>query len=440
MYEMKDIAQDMKRSVKRRRSLLIITPMLFVLAAAVAIYLIEPKYESKTTLLIQKDESLNPAVLYDMGVDVESDDPLESLNDIIYSRSSIDLLIDSLNLGDEIEDKADKQRLIEQTQKRITTESKATDSFEISFMNADPQKAKAGAELITNHIIETKHRLAVRRHEETVNFFTAKLEELESIVDQQRDQTVSSTSERLRELPSNSEALQSRLRDIDEELDSIEWRLIQEEEKLAILNDFQSESNINDGISHLYRLPLSDTQFGSELSDLLNEYESLSQQFTESYPRVRALAEQVKQVANRIPATLESSIRRLESQKNDLSQQKEQVVDNMQRFFVANQRASSQESDFSIYEGLQGDMRLKLEQAKVNRDLGKQIENQFIVLDTAQLPEEPVSPNKSLILGIGLFLGLIMGVVASSAAEMMDTTLRDEEDIPYEKPIIAYLS
>lgn len=440
MYEMKDIAQDIKSAAKRRRSLLIVTPILFVLAAGVAIYFIEPKYESSTTLLIQKDESLNPAVLFEMGVDVETTDPLQSLNDIIYSRSTIDLLIDTLDLANEIETQDDKQRLIESTQNRISTESKAIDSFEISYVNSDPEKARTGAEFLTNHIIETKHRLAVRKHEETVNFFTTKLEELESIVGQQRDQVVSTTSERLRDLPSNSEALQTRLRSIDEELDAIEWRLIQEEEKLAILNAFQAESNINDAIRHLYRLPLSDTQFGGELSDLLTEYESLSQQFTESYPRVRALADQVNQVANRIPSTLESNIQRLTSQKNDLNQQKERVVDDMQRFFVANQRASSQQSDFSIFEGLQNEMRLKLEQAKVNRDLGRQIENQFIILDTARVPEEPVSPNKPLILGIGLFIGLIMGVIASSAAEMMDTTLRDEEDIPYEKPIIAYLT
>ncbi len=440
MYEMKDIAQDIKRSIKRRLSLLIVTPIFFVVAAAVAIYFLEPKYESNTTLLIQKDDSLNPSVLYEMGVDRGSDDPLQTLNDIIYSRSTIDLLIDTLGLASEIKTEIDKQSLIERTQKRISTESKSTDSFEISFLHTDPEKAKAGAEFLTNHVIETKHRLAVRKHEETVNFFTAKLEELESIVGKQRDQVVTSTSERLRDLPSNAEALQARLRNIDDELDSIEWRLMQEEEKSAILSAFQAESNISDAIRHLYRLPLSDTQFGGELSDLLNEYESLSQQFTESYPRVRVLADQVKQVANRIPATLESNIRRLRSQKDDLNQQKERVVDNMQRFFVANQRASSQQSDFSIFEGLQNDMRLKLEQAKVNRDLGRQIENQFLILDAARVPEEPASPNKPLILGIGLIIGLIMGVVASSAAEMLDTTLRDEEDIPHEKPIIAYLT
>jgi len=35
---------------------------------------------------------------------------------------------------------------------------------------------------------------------------------------------------------------------------------------------------------------------------------------------------------------------------------------------------------------------------------------------------------------------VIMGVAASSVAEVLDTTLRDERDIPYQKPIIAYLT
>lgn len=278
-----------------------------------------------------------------------------------------------------------------------------------------------------------------RRHEETVDFFSNKLAELETIVEAQRNQTVSITSDRMQSMPSNSDALQDRLQSIDAQLDALEWQLLQEEEKLADVTSFQNETDINEGISHLYKLPLMDMQFGEELLLLLDEYDNLRQQFTESYPRLRGLATQIRQVADRLPPTLTTNIQRLNSQKQDLTRQKQQVVGDMQQFFVATQRASSQQSDFSIYEGLQAEMKVKLEQAKMTRDIGMQAAEQFIVLDEAIVPEKPVSPNKPLILGIGLVLGLIMGIVASAVAEVMDTTLRDESDMPFDKPIIAYI-
>jgi polysaccharide biosynthesis transport protein len=440
MYEIKDVAQDIKSAAKRRWVLLIITPILFVIAAITALYFIEPNYKSSTTILVQQDETLNPLVLYEIAVHIASEDRLQSLNEIIFSRSTMEVLIDSLQLERGIRTEAEKQQLIEKTQKNIETRSRASDSFEISFYDTNPVRARDGAELLANYFIRSKLRMETRRHEETVAFFTKKLEELEEIVGNQRDQSVTITSQRMRDLPSSADNLQDRLQIINTQLDAIEWQIVREEDKLAVITAYQNESNQTEAIMHLYKLPISEIQFGSELSDLLNEYDTLKQQYTESYPRLRALSEQIRGVANRIPSTFVSNIQRLNSQKRDLTQQKERVISDMQQYFVTTQRVSSQQSDFSIYEGLLNEMRVKLEQARMTRDIGQRAGDQFIVLDAANIPEKPASPNKRLVLGIGLFIGVVMGIAASAVAEVMDTTLRDERDIPYQKPIIAYLT
>ena len=440
MYEIKDVAQDLKAAAKRRRLLLILTPILFVIAALVAIYFIEPKYQSTTTILVQKDETLNPLVLYEIAVHIANEDRIQSLNEIIYSRSTMEILIDSLKLDSGIKSEAEKQLLITNTQRNIDTRLRASDAFEISYFDTDPVRAQNGAELLANHFITSKLRMESRRHEETVKFFSNKLAELEEIVESQRDQSVFATSNRMRDMPNNSEALQDRLQRINAQMDVLDWQLLKEEEKLAIITSFQEETNVNDGINHLYKLELTDMQFGNELLTLLNEYDNIRQQFTESYPRLKTLAVQIKQVADRMPPTLTTNIQRLNSQVRDLDLQKQRVVGDMQQFYVATQRASSQQSDFSIYEGLQAEMRVKVEQAKMTRDIGMQAADQFLVLDAAIVPEKPVSPNKLLILGIGLVIGIIMGIVASAMAEVMDTTIRDETDMPFDKPIIAYIT
>jgi uncharacterized protein involved in exopolysaccharide biosynthesis len=282
--------------------------------------------------------------------------------------------------------------------------------------------------------------METRKHEEMVYFFSNKLEELEQIVAEQRSQTVAITSNRMLEMPSSAAALQDRLQAIDNQIDQVSWRLIQEQDKLFSLRAFSEEPDLNQGVDHLYKLPLAEMQFGEDLVLLLNEYETIRQQYTDSYPRLQTLAVQIRQVSERIPPVLTSNIERLQMQKQEFTTQKERVVNDMQQYFVASQRATSQLSDFSIYEGLQAEMRVKLEQAKMTRDIGIQAADQFILLDNAVIAEEPVSPNKVAILSVAFLLGVIFGIVGSVLAEVLDTTLRDASDLPFDKPIIAYIT
>ncbi len=440
MYEIKDVVQDIKAAAKRRKLLLIITPLLFLSAGVIALYFIEPKYQSYTSILVQKDETLNPLVLYEMAVNIASEDRLKSFNEIIFSRSAMEILIDSLQLDTNVKTDAEKQLLIAETRKNIKTSSRASDSFDISYINTDPVNTRDGVELLANYFIDKRLRMESRKQDETVTFFSNKLDELEVIVTAQRNQAVNTTEDRLKELPSDAAVLQERLQSFNEQLDSAEWKIIQEEQKLSILKQFQNNSNQADGIKLLYSLPLSETQFGDELEVLLKEYDVLKQQFTESYPKLKLLSVQIVQTANRIPPTIQANIVRYNSQKKDLVLQKAKVINEMQRSYVATQRAGSQLSDFSIYEGLLNEMKVKLEQAKISRDIGKRGAEQFIVLDAPFIPGKPISPNKKVVLSISLVIGIIMGIAGSALAEVMDTSMRDEKDLPYDKPIIAYIS
>lgn len=441
MYEIKDVVYELRSTLKRRRALLIITPILFLAAAALALQFIEPKYRSNTTILVQSEQILNPLVMYDIAENMASNrNRIESLNEIIYSRSTMEVLIDSLNLDRDITNEADKQLLIERTQKNIGTSSRASDSFEISFFDKDPMIARDGAELLANHFINSKLKMETRRQDETVLFFANKLNELEAVVEAQRSQAVQSTSARLRDLPGTAETLESSMQGIDEALSSIEWQILNEEEKLRLLEMFQAEPRVSEAVKHLYKLSLSEVQYGEELALVLDEYDTMQQQFTENYPRLVTQGTRIRQIVNRIQPGIQLDLERLEKTRSGLQVQKEKIVGDMQRHFVATQQANTQQSTVTIYEELYNEMKVRLEQAKMTRDIGQKASDQFVVLDVANIPQKPVSPNKPLILAIGLFLGLVMGIVSAVIAEVMDTTIRDEKDIPVQKPIIAYLT
>lgn len=432
--------EGFKGAVKRRRKFLLITPLIFGLLSYAALHFIEPKYESSISILVQPEETLSPLMLYEMKINVASEDRLKSFNEIIYSRPTVEKLIDSLGLVAKIKSELDKQALVNQIRKNITTSLYSSDAFKITYADVDPIRARDGAKLLADHFIQTRLQLEKKRNDETVEFFQAKINELEEKVNSQRNKILSSTTERLKRLPVDQTILQTRLQDIDTKLDQLEWQIIQQQSQLDNLEEFLSQTARDFTVQPLYKLPLDELPFGTKLGDLLAEYDQLRQRFTENYPEVRSLRIQIIEVVKRIPPVLASSISNLTFQRKDLKSQRTSVINDMERFFVAAQQNDSQQSNFSIYQQLYNDMKVKLEQARMARDIGDQAANQFVVLDPAYIPEEPSSPDNQFVIAMAVLCGVLLGGVFMGVAEAFDTTIRSENDLEIEKPIIAYLS
>jgi uncharacterized protein involved in exopolysaccharide biosynthesis len=72
----------------------------------------------------------------------------------------------------------------------------------------------------------------------------------------------------------------------------------------------------------------------------------------------------------------------------------------------------------------------KSEESKVAADLERrQIGEQFRVLDAARVPNRPVSPNRLMVNGIGLGIGVALGILLVALTVLRDTTFRSELDI-----------
>ncbi len=51
------------------------------------------------------------------------------------------------------------------------------------------------------------------------------------------------------------------------------------------------------------------------------------------------------------------------------------------------------------------------------------------VIESAKIPQSPVSPNKKLNIAIGFGIGIIIGVILSLVLELLDKSIKDEEDL-----------
>jgi len=441
MNQIDKVIEDLKNILKRRKRVLIIIPLLMLIMGIGASYLITPKYMSSISILVQKEETLNPLILYEMAVNIASEDRLVSFNKIIYSRSTVEMLIDSLNLDEDVKTNLEKQRLIEKVKSNIATSLRASDSFDISYYDSDPARAQEGVGILAEHFIKTRLKLENRRNEETVKFFESKLEELETAVAERRENILSLSKQRLKETPNDNTALRIRMQALDREIEALDQEIGGLQTAYDDLNSIDLNKLSAPDIEKLYNVVLLELPFTDDLRSNLREYDALKQNFTMQHPDMKAQVEQIKEIASRIPPAIQSELSMKKMKLQDLKDQRSMIIGSIQEAVVAERVDETTESDYGIYRKLHDEMKVKLEQAKTTRDLAKKAADQFIVIDPPFYPEEPVSPNRMLITIGSLFGGIFLAVVVVVAAEIFDSTIRREDDIiEFDKPVIAFIT
>jgi polysaccharide chain length determinant protein (PEP-CTERM system associated) len=85
--------------------------------------------------------------------------------------------------------------------------------------------------------------------------------------------------------------------------------------------------------------------------------------------------------------------------------------------------------DFNLAKARYDDLNLKVSQSEIATDLENRNQSETLeVLDPASLPETPTKPNRWLIVGIGLGMGIMLGVVVAGAREVKDASLKSLKD------------
>lgn len=436
MAKSQSLINDFKRFFHRRKALLFLCPILVLGLSYGAAKWLPKEYKSSITIMVEQDETLNPMVRYNMAVALASEDRLKSFNEIIYSRPTINMLIDSLGIAKQTEKERD--RLIKDVRANIQTQLKASDSFTIIYYAKDPKDAKKGVKLLSDHFIETKLKLKNKRNNRTVEFFQKKLDDLKQTVEQRQKELTSRIQQDVQSTPRQDKSLQKDLQDTKEKLNSIEVKIQDTQNKLETV---QSVISGKADVSRLYNLDLSSMSGGERIQTLLGDYQQASDNYTEEYPKVKKLRQKVYAAAETIQSSLQDQLFQQQAQKSYLQNQSQQVSKQIQQSTMAQRKTNQSQQNIDVYRTLYDEMKVKLEQAKTTRDLGEGSKNQFVVIEPPVVPDEAAKPNKMMLMGGGLGLGLFLGLLVAAVAELLDTTIRRPRDIKeFNKPVIAYIS
>jgi polysaccharide chain length determinant protein (PEP-CTERM system associated) len=457
--DLKAIADYYYDLVSRNRWLVII-PFCIAMAAGICLSVVWPKmYQSSTVILVRPQKVSENYVRAIVDSDLQS--RIATISEQILSRSNIKKIIRDFNLfpgakedGAVEEEQVDLVR--SQIDVSVSRRRKGSDAFTISYKSRNPEEAMKVANGLALRFMEENLKEREAQAIGTSDFLGDeqattgdRLQTLEKSLQDYR-------SKHMGELPGQ---LNSNLRILDglqRQLDSREESLLGARNRLAMLeSQIQTQTEAEAAGLDKDGSPMTLAKLKQQLVDLETKY-------TERHPdviRVRNMIEQIQQrmgagqmdqasdqdqTAQDRTARVSGALRKLYEQRKMIEWEIEKIQRQMGELNASieeykrrveetpkrEQELLSLTRDYenmkNSYESL---LRRKLEaDIAVNLEK-KQKAEQFQIIDPANLPSIPISPNlrKLILLAIAGGLGLGGGLVV--LRDMMDTSVRKPEDL-----------
>jgi len=206
--------------------------------------------------------------------------------------------------------------------------------------------------------------------------------------------------------------------------------------------------------------PTMDTDLGAaspgdaEVSELQSKLNSLRSRYGPMHPDVRKLEAEIAQAKAKqgqtsdnapapapvvrkvhnpvIEAQMDQLDQDLQKQKDLMAELQSEIkarFEKMQAVPVYQQETATIQRD---YDALQNRYKTLLDK-KMSAETAEALESRekserFVVLDSAQVPDAPYSPNRPVLILGGLFLGLLLGIGVAVVREMLDDSVRNERE------------
>lgn len=437
-----------------------------VIAAAIAINL-PSKYRSTTLILVEQQQV--PEAYVTPTDKTPFAQRLNTIKQQIMSRTNLDKIINDFSLyrgsdGGMVSrilgklgrpqaapgKEASYEQMANDIEVRVLGDRRSEDAFSISYTGANPyvtmQVTNALASLFIEQSLKTREQYA----EGTSDFLSNELEnakkELEGL-----EKAVKEFKERnMGRLPQQIEANLRTLDRLQMELQTTAIELRNAEERKAAL-----EAQINQTGTAGPGAPLAPEV---ELDRLQNELTRLLSMYKDNYPDVvitkRRIADLKESLAksNKAPgkageadgadaasrnpqasnalAAADSQMASLKQRMSDIKKQIALYDKRVEDTPAMEQRFTNLRRDYDISLKNYQDLLAKKLSARLAENLEKRQKGErFKVLDSANLPERPIKPNKPFIVFIGFLAGLGAGCAIVYALEFVNPSFRNKQDV-----------
>jgi polysaccharide chain length determinant protein (PEP-CTERM system associated) len=458
---MEDYAAILKR---RKWLILIVTVSVLVVSVAVS-FVLPPKYESQTLVLIEQqrvpEDYVKPVVDEDLGA------RLASMKEQILSRSRIEPIITKFNLfsggNKTMDDRVDQTRKAIKITQIHSEQARGAGSMPGFFISFDAQDARTAQQVcgeITSLFVSENLHAREASAEGTSDFLKQQLDNAKRKLDEQDSKLATFQQKYLGRLPgeesSNSNSLQALTTQLDAATQSVN-RMQQSETFIEAMISQQSQQlQSNEPVA-----AVTADERKKELKALKDQKAALDAIYTPDHPDVvamkRRIADLEAQIAKPAAEPAPSPDAPAASTRPDspqLQQLKAQLRAVQESIAGAKKEQAGISAEIHTYESrIEASPQIEEEYKQVTRDHDTAVEfydsllkkmnmssmataleqrqqgEQFIVMDAPNLPDAPSFPNRLVFAGGGFAGGLFLGLLIVATLEYRDTTLRNERDV-----------
>jgi polysaccharide biosynthesis transport protein len=470
---------DMQRylEVVRRRYVYFIIPLfLGWLLVWGASWVLPVRYKSSTLILVEQPTMPKNYVEPNVTDDLQT--RLQSITQQILSRTRLLLIIDKLHLYNDTRRKITPDDKVGLMQKDIdielvhNTQGDQITAFKINYSAHDPHVAQQVTSELTNLFINENLKVRQQQSEDTTKFIQGQLENARASLAEQEAKVRVFKGSHEGELPSQEASnlqilsgLQAQLQNEQDTLNTAKQQRVYLQTLIGQSPALHTPSRTADGT------PTGLSAIDQDLDRLKSKLADLSTRYTDHYPEVENLKDEIAKTEKRRSAlAAELRTRGTGGRQSDdgavtgdaSNTPQNSALLQLQGQLQANQsEIANREQAIDALKGRVGSYQDRLnteptreqeladltrgyDQSKANYDdlLKKQNESQmatsmeqmqqgerFSTLDPPSLPLKPDFPNRLKFCGIGLGVGLALGLLVVGVLEAMDDRLHSEKEI-----------
>ncbi len=463
---------EIKGMVRRRRWQFLVPFFCGWLLVWGASWVIPSTYRSGTLILVEQPSV--SAKYVESNIDSDIQHQLDSITQQILSRTRLLRIIDNLGLYAKDRKHKSPDDLVEAMRKDIEIELTHSDdrklsSFNIYYQNRDPKMAQQATSELANLFITENLEERQKRSENTTSFLEDQLVQARAKLAAQEAKLRVFKDQHLGELPtqtqSNLQILTGLQAQVQANQDSLNRAKQQNAYLESLINQYRaidsgSKSGETGGPAGLAAIDKELDQLKAQLADLTSHY-------TDKHPDVRKTKEQIartEKMRERIvaemnnpaatSATAPTAASSSEPKTAPMLEMESQLKAN--RLEIANREAEIKDEQNKInqyqarlnmapvmeqqfaditrdYDQSKTDyeaLLAKKNQSEMSTDLEKtQQGERFSMLDPPNLPVKPYKPNRLMLCGAGLAVGLVLGGGFAFGLEKLGGKIYSEREI-----------
>ena len=459
---------DLVKSVWRRPLWLIVPVVLGLAAAWGALQVLTPIYRASTLVMVEKQKV--PADYVKATVTMGMEERLSTIEQQITNRTNLERIVQEMDLYPELRQQEPMEKVVRVARDNLTVAKKGDSVFTIYFKDPDAVKAANTANRVAELFIQENLKLRENQAQGTSTFLEAELQQTKERLEAQEARIADFKRMYMGQLPEQRDTnlsavgqLQDKLEINMEGLDKAETRKIILQRQIAELSQLSQPVQQLPPISTGPRAPTRLEQLQAQLAELRSRY-------TERHPdvvRVTAEIEQVRKMESQIEVSeaspmpsapppvpvridpmlkaqldgVDMEIRGLQAERARILSDIGSVQVRLENVPRIEQELLSLTRDYDNLRRSYENLLTKRIDAHLAENLEKSRQSeQFTILEKAIPPAEPYSPNKLLLLAIGLAGGGLLGLIGAILRDQTDSTFAEGDALQKAFPGVPVLA